>query len=101
MTGRLKLFGFYLAIFAKQLKGDTNDCSTRSFSSGVVHFKRFCLYAVLVLGHVHVFLYKKLRPELKFLGVTLGAETFAGRNFCDFLVFWHFLPKFLPRHNLD
>ena len=32
---------------------------------------------------------------------TLGAETFAGRNFRDFRVFWHFSRKFLPRHNLN
>ena len=31
---------------------------------------------------------------------TLGAETFAGRKFRDFRVFWHFSRKFLPRHNL-
>ena len=32
---------------------------------------------------------------------TLGAETFAGRKFRDFRVFWHFSRKFLPRHNLN
>ena len=33
---------------------------------------------------------------------TLGAETFAGRNFRDFRIFWHFFSrKFLPRHNLN
>ena len=31
---------------------------------------------------------------------TLGAESFAGRKFRDFRVFWHFSRKFLPRHNL-
>ena len=31
---------------------------------------------------------------------TLGAETFAGRKFRDFRVFWHFSRKFLPRHDL-
>ena len=31
--------------------------------------------------------------------ITLGGETFAGRKFCDFSVFWHFSRKFLPRHN--
>ena len=29
----------------------------------------------------------------------LGAETFTGRNFRDFRVFWNFSRKFLPRHN--
>ena len=33
--------------------------------------------------------------------ITLGAETFAGRKFRDFRVFWHFSRKFLPRHNLN
>ena len=32
--------------------------------------------------------------------LTLGAETFAGRKFRDFRVFWYFSRKFLPRHNL-
>ena len=32
---------------------------------------------------------------------TLEAETFARRKFGDFRVFWHFLRKFLPRHNLN
>ena len=32
---------------------------------------------------------------------TLGAETFAGRDFLDFRVFWHFSRKFLPKHNLN
>ena len=31
--------------------------------------------------------------------LTLGAETFTGRKFRDFRVFWHFSRKFLPRHN--
>ena len=32
---------------------------------------------------------------------TLGAESFAGRKFHNFRIFWHFLQKFLPRHNLN
>ena len=32
---------------------------------------------------------------------TLGAESFAGRKFRDFHIFWHFSQKFLPRHNLN
>ena len=33
--------------------------------------------------------------------VTLGAKTFAGRNFHDFRVFWNFSRKFMPRHNVN